>query len=169
MFWAKQAPTLKKSHPTSDFFFLDPRNTQILQHEQRFHHLAATTQRRIRRHRLLAGVLARALGVAASRGLRRLPGRLLLQRLGVPLPPLLRREPVVAPLGHRPPRLRPLPVPLPLVAACSPALRSRTTATSSKTHTPIEHKGQRKQRFYEDLLLLLAKNSDRPRQNRSKN
>ena len=141
MFWAKQAPTLKKSHPTSDFFFLDPRNTQILQHEQRFHHLAATTQRRIRRHRLLAGVLARALGVAASRGLRRLPGRLLLQRLGVPLPPLLRREPVVAPLGHRPPRLRPLPVPLPLVAACSrPALRSRTTATSSKAHTPIQNR-----------------------------
>jgi len=92
----------------------------------------------IRRPRLLLlafGVLA-ALGVgAAPRGLRRLPGSLLLQRLGVPLPPLLRREPVVAPLGRGPPRLRPLPVALPLVAACSPPAQVKDkTATSSETH-----------------------------------
>jgi len=66
---------------------------------------------------------------------RRLPGSLLLQRLGVPLPPLLRGEPVVAPLGHGPPRLRPLPVALPLVAACSPQLRSRTKQQHHPKHT----------------------------------
>uniref|UniRef100_A0A0D9WGE0 Uncharacterized protein n=1 Tax=Leersia perrieri TaxID=77586 RepID=A0A0D9WGE0_9ORYZ len=69
------------------------------------------------RRLLLAGDLALGAVAALPGGLRRLPGRLLLQRLGVPLPALLRRQLVIAPLHHRLPCLRPLPVPLPLVAA----------------------------------------------------
>jgi hypothetical protein len=46
--------------------------------------------------------------------------------------PLLWHEPVVVPLHHRPPRLRPLPITLLLITACG-RLRSRTTTTSSKT------------------------------------